>query len=129
MTFHMCSINPTDFKDGAVRLPAPKDQRLKYLIERLLHGHRRIAEKRWKDSNRLIRCLGEWHTHPEDFPAPSGLDINEWKRACKGCQDDRLMLAAIVGQRDLRIHELIWRTKTSIASKRVGCLAESCRLS
>lgn len=110
VTFRMRSINPTDFKDGAVRLPTPKDQRLKYFCERLLHRHRRIAENRWKDSKRLIRYQGKWHTHPEGLPTPSGLDTNEWKRLARGLQDGRPMLAAIVGQKDLRTHELISRT-------------------
>lgn len=86
-----------------VTVPTPKDQRLKYFFERLLHGHQRIAEKRWRDSNRLIRYLGEWHTHPEDFPIPSGLDISEWQRLAKGRRDGRPMLAAIVGRKNLHV--------------------------
>ena len=23
--------------------------------------------------------LGEWHTHPEDWPKPSGKDLREWR--------------------------------------------------
>lgn len=84
-------------------VPTSKDQRLKYFFERLVYGHQWIAEKRWKDSNRLIRYLGEWHTHPEDFPTPSGLDINEWQRLAKGRRDGRPMLATIVGRKGLRV--------------------------
>lgn len=84
-------------------VPTPNDQRHKYFFERLLHGHKRIMEKRWRDSSRLIRYLGEWHTHPEDLPTPSGLDINEWQRLAKGRRDGRPMLAAIVGREDLRV--------------------------
>ncbi|MGQ4879325.1 Mov34/MPN/PAD-1 family protein [Billgrantia sp. LNSP4103-1] len=83
--------------------PTPKDQRHKYFFERLLHGHQRIVEKRWKDSNTLIRYLGEWHTHPEDHPTPSRLDINEWQRLAKGRRDGRPMLAAIIGRKGLRV--------------------------
>ncbi|WP_017518788.1 Mov34/MPN/PAD-1 family protein [Pseudomonas nitroreducens] len=86
-----------------VTVPTPRDQRLKYFFERMLHGHQRIAEIRWKDSNRLIRYLGEWHTHPEDIPTPSGLDISEWQRLAKGRRDGRPMLATIVGRQDLRV--------------------------
>ncbi|EZQ19373.1 hypothetical protein CF98_02665 [Halopseudomonas bauzanensis] len=84
-------------------VPTPKDQRLKYFFERMLHGHQWIAEKRWRDSNKLIRYLGEWHTHPEDLPTPSELDINEWQRLAKRRRDGRPMLAAIVGRKDLRV--------------------------
>ncbi|HGN2220474.1 TPA: Mov34/MPN/PAD-1 family protein [Pseudomonas aeruginosa] len=84
-------------------IPTPKDRRLKYFFERLLHGHQRIAEKRWKDSNGLVRYVGEWHTHPEDYPTPSGLDISEWQKLAKGRRDGRPMLASIVGRKGLRV--------------------------
>lgn len=84
-------------------VPTPKDQRLRYFFERMLYGHMRIAEKRWRDSNGLIRYLGEWHTHPEDFPIPSYLDVSEWHRLAKSRRDGRPMLAAIVGRKDLRV--------------------------
>jgi integrative and conjugative element protein (TIGR02256 family) len=86
-----------------VTVPTPNDQRLKYYFERLLYGHQRIAEQRWRDSNRLIRYLGEWHTHPEDIPIPSGLDISEWQKLAKNRRDGRAMLATIVGHKELRV--------------------------
>lgn len=84
-------------------VPTPKDHRLKYFFERLLHGHQGIAERRWRDTNGLVRYLGEWHTHPEDRPTPSGLDISEWRKLASSRKDRRPMLAAIVGRQDLRV--------------------------
>lgn len=83
-------------------VPTPKDRRLKYFFERLLHGHQGIAERRWRDSDGLVRYVGEWHTHPEDHPMPSGLDINEWKKLAAARRDGRPMLATIVGRASLR---------------------------
>lgn len=83
-------------------VPTPKDRRLKYFFERLLHGHQSIAERRWRESNGLIRYVGEWHTHPEDHPTPSGLDIAEWQRLASDRRDRRPMLATIVGRESLR---------------------------
>ncbi|MBD8561751.1 Mov34/MPN/PAD-1 family protein [Pseudomonas fluorescens] len=84
-------------------IPMPKDRRLKYFFERLLDGHQGIAELRWRDSNGLVRYVGEWHTHPEDHPTPSGLDLSEWQKLAAVRRDGRPMLAAIVGRQDLRV--------------------------
>ncbi len=84
-------------------VPTRKDRRLKYFFERLVEGHKGIAERRWRESNGLVRYLGEWHTHPEDHPTPSGLDISEWQKLASARRDGRSMLAVIVGRRDLRV--------------------------
>lgn len=86
-----------------VTVPTPSDRRLKYFFERLTDGHRAICERRWRDSGGLVRYVGEWHTHPEDYPTPSGLDIGEWQRLAASRRDGRPMLAAIVGRKDLRV--------------------------
>ncbi|MCE5364418.1 Mov34/MPN/PAD-1 family protein [Pseudomonas anguilliseptica] len=83
--------------------PAPNDRRFKYFFERMIDGHQAISERRWRDSNGLIRYVGEWHTHPEDSPTPSGLDISEWQMLAGSRRDGRPMLAAIVGRQDLRV--------------------------
>lgn len=84
-------------------IPTPEDRRLKYFFERLLRGHQTIAERRWRNSKGLIRYVGEWHTHPEDHPTPSSLDISEWQRLASSRRDGRPMLAVIVGRRGLRV--------------------------
>ncbi|WP_235814811.1 Mov34/MPN/PAD-1 family protein [Pseudomonas syringae group genomosp. 3] len=78
-------------------VPTPKDRRLKYFFERLLHGHQGIAERRWRDSDGLVRYVGEWHTHPEDHPMPSGLDINEWGEMVDQCWQ-RLLDGQVCGR-------------------------------
>ncbi|MBD8577551.1 Mov34/MPN/PAD-1 family protein [Pseudomonas syringae] len=83
--------------------PTPKDKRLKYFFERLLHGHQSIAERRWRESNGLVRYVGEWHTHPEDYPNPSGLDISEWQKLAAARRDGRPLLATIIGRKSLRV--------------------------
>jgi len=84
-------------------VPTPKDRRLKYFFERLLHGHQNIAERRWRQSNGLVRYAGEWHTHPENNPTPSSLDVSEWQKLAAARRDGRPLLAAIVGRENLRV--------------------------
>uniref|UniRef100_UPI003CED28D9 Mov34/MPN/PAD-1 family protein n=1 Tax=Enterobacter cloacae complex sp. 280C5 TaxID=3395861 RepID=UPI003CED28D9 len=37
-------------------------------------------------SDGFLVYLGEWHTHPEDFPQPSSTDLRSWRT---GLKDDR----------------------------------------
>ncbi|WP_300454674.1 Mov34/MPN/PAD-1 family protein [Accumulibacter sp.] len=66
-------------------------------------GHEAIALARWTASQGTIRYLGEWHTHPEDYPQPSDLDRSEWNRLSEKRRDRRAMLAVIVGRKALYI--------------------------
>ncbi len=34
--------------------------------------------RRWKESDETMGYMGEWHTHPEDHPTPSGIDLRNW---------------------------------------------------
>ncbi|HBO1343781.1 Mov34/MPN/PAD-1 family protein [Pseudomonas aeruginosa] len=83
--------------------PSRFDKRLRYLFERSPHGHRRIAFQRWRHSKGEIRYLGEWHTHPEDHPNPSGTDLHEWRKLAVDRIDQRPVLAMIVGRKGLHV--------------------------
>lgn len=79
------------------------DKRFRYLFERMQFGHEAIALARWTASQGTIRYLGEWHTHPEDHPLPSGLDQSEWLRLSMKRLDKRPLLAVIVGRKSLYV--------------------------
>ena len=84
-------------------VPTAWDKRFRYLFERMPFGHEAIALSRWTASQGTIRYLGEWHTHPEDHPHPSGLDRSEWRRLSARRQDKRSMVAVIVGRESLYV--------------------------
>ncbi len=84
-------------------VPTTCDRRFRYFFERMPFGHERIAQARWSASQGTIRYLGEWHTHPEDDPHPSTLDIEEWNRLSSQRQDKRPMIAVIVGRKSLYV--------------------------
>jgi integrative and conjugative element protein (TIGR02256 family) len=83
--------------------PTAWDKRFRYLFERVPFGHEAIALARWTASQGIIRYLGEWHTHPEEQPTPSGLDRSEWNRLSSRRRDNRSMLAVIVGRERLYV--------------------------
>jgi integrative and conjugative element protein (TIGR02256 family) len=84
-------------------VPTVWDKRFRYLFERMPFGHEAIALARWTATQGTVRYLGEWHTHPEDHPHPSGLDRLEWSRLSAQRRDKRPMLAVIVGRKSLYV--------------------------
>lgn len=84
-------------------VPTAWDKRFRYLFERMPFGHEAIARARWTASQGTIRYLGEWHTHPEDNPNPSGLDRSEWNSLSSKRRDKRPMLAVIVGRKSIYV--------------------------
>jgi integrative and conjugative element protein (TIGR02256 family) len=83
--------------------PTAWDKRFRYLFERMPFGHETVALSRWLASQGTVRYLGEWHTHPENYPHPSGLDRSEWNHLSAKRRDRRAMLAVIVGRMDLYV--------------------------
>jgi integrative and conjugative element protein (TIGR02256 family) len=84
-------------------IPTICDKRLRHLFERMPFGHSSIARKRWHASGGTVRYVGEWHTHPQDFPQPSGLDRTEWNKLSCARTDGRPTLAVIVGRKGLYV--------------------------
>ena len=76
---------------------------------------RRCAQSRvnqaWLDSKGTLNYLGEWHSHPEDDPTPSSIDIKNWSRIASQAQFEQdFLLFAIVGRIKTRLWELDKRT-------------------
>jgi integrative and conjugative element protein (TIGR02256 family) len=83
--------------------PSPKDRRSRFSFERDDFHHYSTAMKRWEESNGIIRYIGEWHTHPEDYPSPSSIDLREWRALAASRIDGRPLLALIVGRKGLHL--------------------------
>lgn len=83
--------------------PTIWDTRLRTFFHRSVIGHAKLALERWRASKGTVRYLGEWHTHPEDHPIPSGLDRSEWRRLAGGRRDKRPQLSIIVGRKSLYV--------------------------
>lgn len=83
--------------------PTIWDIRLRTFFHRHARGHAMLALERWRATRGTVRYLGEWHTHPEDHPIPSGLDRSEWRRLAIGRRDKRPQLSIIVGRKSLYV--------------------------
>lgn len=97
------SVHGTHMLIEQATVPTAWDKRFRYLFERMPFGHEAIALAQWVASNGNVRYLGEWHTHPEDYPQPSILDMSEWIRLAVRRMDKRPLLSIIVGRKDLYV--------------------------
>ncbi len=76
--------------------PSAGDVRRRYRFSRACKSHQRAATRAWKESGNLIDYVGEWHTHPEDWPTPSSLDRIELLRRAR--EHGESLVELIVGR-------------------------------
>lgn len=70
----------------ALTVPMPGDRRTRYSFYRDKKRHQAAMDAAWRASGGHCTYLGEWHTHPEADPTPSGIDTRDWRRRL---HDDR----------------------------------------
>lgn len=86
--------------------PAKEDKRTRYSFKRRSVQHQIILEDEWVKSHGTCNYLGEWHTHPENDPSPSVVDLKDWKRKLKvDIFSSRYLYFIIAGIAELRIWE------------------------
>lgn len=83
--------------------PQSKDMRQRFRFKRSDAGHQSIMDQLWKESSYQKMYLGEWHTHQETRPVPSGVDTRGWLTIARRKQNAPRMLFLILGQADLRL--------------------------
>jgi integrative and conjugative element protein (TIGR02256 family) len=65
-----------------------------------------LVNRSWDQSSGTTNYLGEWHTHPEVDPSPSGTDLKNWSRILKGVDTDLdSLFFLIVGSENIRAWE------------------------
>lgn len=79
-------------------IPQHADQRSRFSFHRISHEHQMIATDHWEKSAQTMDYIGEWHTHPEEQPQPSSIDVHAWKLISE--KHKVPMIFAIAGQRD-----------------------------
>jgi len=70
----------SDLVIDEVTTPMRWDKRERHSFHRSQRGHQAYIEEAWEKSDGTCTYLGEWHTHPEPAPTPSGKDLADWRR-------------------------------------------------
>ncbi len=79
-------------------VPSKLDKRSRFGFYRQAASHQKIALKRWHETGETMDYMGEWHSHPEDIPRPSGTDLRNWLEITVPRRDP--MVFVIIGRRD-----------------------------
>lgn len=77
-------------------LPTARDVQRRFGFFRHATHHQRVALRRWKESSETMDYVGEWHTHPDDDPSPSGVDLKHWREIAQA--SSKPMVFLIVGR-------------------------------
>lgn len=64
--------------------------------------HVEVFKNLYRTSEKTLRYIGEWHTHPEAIPNFSEIDLNNWKKISKGSNNNDYY-HIIVGYEAIRI--------------------------
>lgn len=81
--------------------PSHKDSRSAFSFVREADGHADLAEQAWRQGDKQIDYLGEWHTHPQRVPTPSIVDRREWRKLILQRPDSTPILVVVVGTKSI----------------------------
>lgn len=90
--------------------PMEKDVRTRTRYQRKDYGHLEYYRKLYNENGGIYAYYGEWHTHPEDRPCYSLMDLVNWKNISK--EDPKAVQYHIIAGRK---YVVIWEMKK-------GCL-------
>lgn len=76
-------LESEDIIANRISIPMPGDLRSKTRFFRNKNSHQKIINDIWNETDGRCNYLGEWHTHPENDPNPSSIDIKSWKNKLK----------------------------------------------
>ncbi|MFZ5969396.1 MAG: Mov34/MPN/PAD-1 family protein [Bacillota bacterium] len=93
-------------------IPYEKDKRTRAFFYRKDKQHIEFYNKLYNENNGIYAYIGEWHTHPEDYPNYSYADIKNWGSIAKRNEDKgKIYYHVIVGNKEIRIWEYQYTLK------------------
>ena len=98
--------NSKDIIIDKVSVPMKGDTQTRYTFKRVSPLHQKMIDDEWSKSKGTCNYLGEWHTHPEEFPCPSGVDKKDWKRKLRSdVFSSRFLYFLIAGTVEINVWE------------------------
>jgi len=73
-------VDSEDLIADQITEPMAGDRRGRFNFFRKRQPAQNSVNRAWTESCSTLNYLGEWHSHPEDIPSPSGHDLSEWRR-------------------------------------------------
>lgn len=98
-------IGGEDIIVDQVTTPMRGDKRSILSFYRAQKSHQRALDRAWKVSGGVCTYLGEWHTHAEPIPLPSGVDERERTRNLATAQCSHPIFFVVFGMDSARVWE------------------------
>ena len=95
------------FRISDLTFPCADDCKGRFFFFRKQKGHQEIMDALWESSGRKKAYLGEWHTHDQETPMPSDIDIRTWIRISKNNNNFDQSFFIIVGRSNYKIWTII----------------------
>ena len=97
-------LDDNKFSITDVSLPCKFDKSSRFNFTRSKKNAQNIINKIFKESNGKKIYLGEWHTHPEDYPTPSCMDNKSILEQVQGnILNSEIIFMLIVGRNGIYI--------------------------
>lgn len=90
--------------------PFKRDKRTRISFNRIDKKHNKILKSIWENQGNIHVYIGEWHTHPENYPNYSAQDKKNWIQIGDKMNKERF-IHIIVGINDVRGWEYNKRNK------------------
>lgn len=111
-----CSSNEILLTD--VTTPQKLDKKTSNRFVRFELGHQEVMDALWEESQYKKFYLGEWHTHNQNSPLPSSIDIKNWKTISKRDHESERLFFIIVGKNEVKawfvLNQAVTQMKHSI---------------
>lgn len=99
-------LDSNDIVVDEVSIPSKEDIRFRNRFVRKKEFHQQFISDIWSASGGTCNYLGEWHTHPEEYPTPSSCDLYNWKRILRTFEFDyEYLYFLIAGTSCIRVWE------------------------
>lgn len=101
-------IEPNNFVITNISTPSLLDRSSRYLFIRSKVYAQKFLNKKFKASDGKLIYLGEWHTHPEDYPTPSSIDNSSIKKQLKeNTLNSEIIFMIILGIKGMYIAKVV----------------------
>ncbi len=100
-----------------VTSPMFGDRRSRTRFFRARRLHQAQIDAAWRKSDGTCGYLGEWHSHPEDLPSPSFVDLAGWQKKMLFDRIGANIFFVIVGAMEVRTWEGRWLRPPDLLTK------------
>jgi [CysO sulfur-carrier protein]-S-L-cysteine hydrolase len=94
------SLELKEFWIESVTTPYQNDKSSRHSFHLKDKKHQKSVDLAFDSANGELIYLGTWHTHPEKYPTPSAIDLDDW-HSCIKRNPGRKLFFVIVGTEEI----------------------------